>query len=66
MPYGFLLTATDGQLAGGGGTDQFRLKIWDRASGGVVYDNRLGVRDDIDSANPQNISGGSIVIHKAK
>jgi hypothetical protein len=29
-----------------------------------VYDNRLGLSDDIDAADPQIISGGSIVIHK--
>ncbi len=63
--YGFLLTATDGQLNGGGGVDKFRIKIWDINNGGVVvYDNVLGASDDIDSANPQAIAGGSIVIHK--
>ena len=58
--YSFLLTATDGQLPGGGAVDKFRIKIW--GSGGVVYDN-VGGSDDIDSANPQTIGGGSIVIH---
>ncbi|HZM89852.1 MAG TPA: FG-GAP-like repeat-containing protein [Blastocatellia bacterium] len=62
--YGFLLTATDGQLPGGGGTDMFRIKIWDRATNQVVYDNRRGVSDDIDGADPQAIGGGSIVIHR--
>jgi hypothetical protein len=62
--YGFLLTATDGQLSGGGGTDKFRMKIWEKSTGLVVYDNRLGSSDDIDAANPQAISGGSIVVHK--
>jgi len=28
-----------------------------------VYDNVLGTSDDIDTANPQAIAGGSIVIH---
>jgi hypothetical protein len=31
--YGFLLTATDGQLQGGGGVDKFRIKIWDQGTG---------------------------------
>jgi PKD repeat protein len=62
--YGFLLTATDGQLPGGGGTDKFRIKIWDRATNHVVYDNRRGVSDDLDNADPQAIGGGSIVIHR--
>jgi hypothetical protein len=61
--YGFLLTATDGQLAGGGGADKFRIKVWDRATGVVVYDNVLGAADDIDGASPQDIAAGSIVIH---
>ena len=59
--YGFLLTAIDGQLQGGGGTDRFRIKIWDRASGLVVYDNQLGADDYGDAATA--IDGGSIVIH---
>ena len=61
--YGFLLTATDGQQPGGGGADKFRIKIWDIATGDIVYDNASGVSEDIDAANPQIISGGSIVIH---
>ncbi len=63
--YGFLLTATDGQVSGGG-VDKFRIKIWDRTSGIVVYDNRRGASDDLNSADPQAIDGGSIVIHKPK
>ena len=63
--YGFLLTATDGQVSGGGGVDKFRIKIWDiNNSGTIVYDNVMGVSNDIDYANPQTISSGSIVIHK--
>jgi hypothetical protein len=61
--YGFLLTATDGQVQGGGGVDKFRIKIWDKVTGQVVYDNVPSASDDIDSANPQEIGGGSIVIH---
>jgi len=61
--YGFLLTATDGQAPGGGGVDKFRIKIWDKVTGQVVYDNVPSASDDIDSANPQEIGGGSIVIH---
>jgi hypothetical protein len=62
--YGFLLTATDGQLTGGGGTDKFRIKIWDKNNGDtVVYDNAPG-GDDVTSSPTQPIDGGSIVIHK--
>jgi hypothetical protein len=57
--YSFLLTATDGQVAGGGGVDKIRLKIWN--AGGVVYDNLVGAADEL--SNGQAIAGGSIVIH---
>jgi YVTN family beta-propeller protein len=61
--YGFLLTATDGQVNGGGGVDKFRIKIWDKATNDeVVYDNQLGDPDDGDATDV--IEGGSIVIHK--
>ncbi len=42
--YSFLLTVIDGQKPGGGGVDQFRLKIW--GAGGVIYDNQMGDGDD--------------------
>ena len=59
--YGFLLTAIDGQEPGGGGTDKFRMKIWDKGSGGVVYDNQRG---DDDTANvTTGLGGGSITVH---
>ncbi|MDQ4075628.1 MAG: hypothetical protein M3220_05190, partial [Chloroflexota bacterium] len=59
--YGFLLTANDGQVSGGGGIDKFRLKVWDKATNTVVYDNQLGATDDADATDA--IEGGSIVIH---
>jgi len=62
--YGFMLTAIDGQINGGGDTDRFRIKIWDRAADEVVYDNQMGDSDDADAAT--EIAGGSIVIHKEK
>jgi len=62
--YGFLLTATDGKVTGGGGVDKFRIKVWDKATSAIVYDNNMGGSDDIDSANPQTLAGGSITIHK--
>jgi HYR domain/Galactose oxidase, central domain len=61
--YGFILTAIDGELKGGGGSDKFRIKIWDNATGKAVYDNQLGATD---SADPTTvIAGGSIVIHSS-
>jgi len=59
--FGFMLTAIDGQVAGGGGSDKFRIKIWD-ATGLIVYDNQLGLSDDGDPTT--TLGGGSIVVHK--
>ncbi len=54
--YGFMLTATDGS------PDRFRIKIWDKLTGEVIYDNMPGQADD---ALPTTaLGGGSIVIHK--
>jgi hypothetical protein len=58
--YGFMLTAVDGDINGGGGADKFRIKIWD--DNGVVYDNMQGASDTDEPTTV--ISGGSIVIHK--
>lgn len=60
--YGFMLTAIDGQLPGGGGTDKFRIKIWDKATDTMIYDNMLGSSDTNDPTTV--LGGGSIVIHK--
>jgi len=61
--YGFMLTAIDGQISGGGGTDRFRIKIWDKNNGGaIVYDNQLSAPDGDDTTTA--LGGGSIVIHR--
>jgi hypothetical protein len=56
--FGFLLTAIDGQINGGGGTDKFRIKIWDTSS--IVYDSQMGKSDTGNDAT--ELGGGSIVI----
>jgi len=63
--YNFLLTGYDGQVRGNGntGVDRFRIKV--TRNGETVFDNRMGSSEDLDSANPQNLGGGSIVIHSA-
>jgi hypothetical protein len=61
--YGFLLTVIDGQVSGGG-TDRFRIKIWDLASGAVIFDNQMGADETGDASTA--LSGGSIVIHSGK
>ena len=63
--YGFIVSAVDGQITGGGGTDLFRIKIWDISHGNsVVYDNNMG--KDENGAPTTVLGGGSIVIHYAK
>ncbi len=60
--YRFMLTAIDGQEPGGGGQDKFRIRIWNNAGGGLVYDNQMNAPD---SADPTTVlGGGSIVIHR--
>jgi parallel beta-helix repeat protein len=59
--YGFILTAIDGDVSGGGGADRLRLKVWERATGTLVYDNQLG--DDDDVLPSVGLGGGSIVVH---
>lgn len=60
--YGFMLTAIDGQISGGGGVDKFRIKIWHLGTGSTVYDNQMGDADDAGLSTA--LGGGSIVIHK--
>ena len=62
--YGFLLTAVDGDSCSSKTTDKFRIKAWLLSTGAIVYDNRMGSPDDLDSASPMGIAGGQIVIHK--
>nr|WP_232058424.1 MBG domain-containing protein [Nibribacter ruber] len=64
--YGFMLTAVDGDLGTTKSPDLFRIKIWDKVSNVVVYDNQLGASDDpsaLSGSNGTTIGGGSIVIH---
>jgi hypothetical protein len=53
--YGFLLTANDR----GNSNDKFRIKIWDKTTNAIMYDNNYGAGDDADPAT--TIAGGSIV-----
>jgi hypothetical protein len=60
--YSFLLTATDGQVSGGGGVDKLRMKIWNTATSVIVYDNKYGSDDTASANNTTPIGGGSISI----
>ena len=58
-----MLRSTCFSLKIGKGTkDKFRIKIWDKATGDIVYDNLAGAADTADPTTV--IGGGSIVIHK--
>jgi hypothetical protein len=57
--YGFLLSAIDGS------PDKFRIKIWEKTSGNLVYDTLpVGAADDADPTT--TLGGGSIVVHNKK
>lgn len=59
--YGYMVSMID---AGSGkkGTDALRIKIWDKATGAVVYDTQPGAAE---MADPTTLfSGGNITIHK--
>jgi hypothetical protein len=55
--YAFLLSVVDGGATG----DKFRMKIWNKATSAIVYDNQTSAADDATAS--QLIAGGSIVIH---
>lgn len=59
--YAFMLTAIDGEINGGGGVDKFRIKIWDKSTGSVIYDNQTGAGDT--GVPTTLVGGGNIVIH---
>ncbi|MBI4321703.1 MAG: hypothetical protein HY675_24680, partial [Chloroflexi bacterium] len=58
--YDFLLSVIDGGL---GGVDKFRIKIWERASGRVMYDSQMGAVDTADPVSPIASGSGNVVIH---
>ena len=62
--YDFMITAVDGQIKGSRGDDKFRIKIWDNASGKIVYDNQMDAKDGAEPTT--KLDGGSIVIHEGK
>jgi hypothetical protein len=59
--YSFMLTARDCDARGGGGTDEFGIKIWE-GQGSIIYDNQVGEHDDPDAAT--EVGGRSIVVHR--
>ncbi|HYY98044.1 MAG TPA: SBBP repeat-containing protein, partial [Pyrinomonadaceae bacterium] len=59
--YGFTVTVIDGDQPGGDRVDRFRIKIWDKATGAIVYDNQPGAPSSADPAAP--LGSGEVVIH---
>jgi len=62
--YGLMLTAVDAKLTPSIDVDLFRIKIWDKVTGKVVYDNQMGDEENADLTTA--IGSGNIVIHKSK
>ncbi|MCW0484806.1 HYR domain-containing protein, partial [Gaoshiqia sediminis] len=62
--YSFMVSAIDGDLKAKGEPDRFRIKIWESATGSVVYDNQLGADDNAEAITA--LGGGSVVIHNPK
>ena len=57
-----MLTSIDEALTPSTDVDLFRIKIWDKATGEVIYDNQVGDEEDADPTT--ELGGGSIRIHK--
>lgn len=57
--YGFMLTARDGVRTST--PDAVRVRIWDQATGAVVYDNQSG--DALTADADDELEGGSVVVH---
>jgi PKD repeat protein len=55
--YGFLLTAVDDA------TDAFRIKIWNRSTNDVVFDNQMDAGDNAATLLNKVSGNGTIVIH---
>jgi len=60
--YGFMISAIDAKLTPSTDADLFRIKIWDKTTDQVVYDNQIGADEGADPTTA--IGGGSIVVHK--
>jgi hypothetical protein len=58
--YNFILTVIDG---GASAVDKFRIKIWKKTTGAVVFDNQMGASNAADPITPVGV-GSSIVVRK--
>jgi hypothetical protein len=60
--YNFILTVVDGNTKGGV-VDKFRIKVWNKSTGAIVFDNQCGASDAEDPTAAVG-SGSTIVIRK--
>ena len=60
--YGFMISAIDGEKKVT--VDKFRIKIWDKGTELVIYDNQLLADDNADPTT--EISAGAIAVHDGK
>jgi ELWxxDGT repeat protein len=62
--YRFRAAVIDGQAAGGGGADRFRVRIQNASNGGLIYDSEPAAPDD--ALPTAALGGGSIQLHLAQ
>ncbi len=55
------MVAEDADVGGGSEPDRMRMKIWQEASGHVVYDNQPGAGDDATAGTA--LRGGNVIVH---
>jgi VCBS repeat-containing protein len=60
--YFFMLTAIDGDLKSKGSPDTFRIRIWNKTTLAVIYDNQI-TSTDLTADPTTTLGGGSIQIH---
>jgi hypothetical protein len=58
--YAFIMTVTDGQLDGSG-TDRIRIKIYNKNTDEVIYDNQQGASDAEGPVTPVNANSSVII-----
>ena len=56
--FGFLLRGIDGKIGATKMPDKARVKIWNRATGAIIYDSQMTA---VDSAAPAIVLGGGTV-----
>jgi K(+)-stimulated pyrophosphate-energized sodium pump len=59
--YGFMLMASNEQICESTGLNKLRLKIWDKKTGKITYDNDMGYPENVKPTT--TISNGRINVH---